>query len=98
MSTALEKNETAILSRALDSKNVEFSHEAAQSILAIELSSADQSELKRLSELAREGVLSPNEEAELENYRHAGRVLELFKSKARIALKQSPDSADGQGT
>jgi hypothetical protein len=97
MSTALEKHETAILSRALDSKNVELSGDAARSILTIELSSADQSELKRLSELAKEGTLSPEEEAELENYRHAGRVLELFKSKARIALKQSRDHSDGQG-
>jgi len=93
MSTTLEKHETAILSRALDSKNVELSREAAQSILAIELSSTDQSELKRLSELAKAGTLTPDEEAELENYRHAGRVLELFKSKARIALNRSRDSS-----
>jgi hypothetical protein len=95
MSTALEKNETAILSRALGSGNVELSPEAARSILAIQLSSADQRELQRLSELAQLGSLSVEEEADLDNYLHVGRVLELFKSKARIALKQTRDSSDG---
>ncbi|HSG72930.1 MAG TPA: hypothetical protein VLA12_21130 [Planctomycetaceae bacterium] len=95
MSTALEKNDTAILSRALGSGNLELSPEAARFILTIELSTADQTELKRLSELAKEGTLSSEEDADLENYLHAGRVLELFKSKARIALKQTPESPNG---
>lgn len=98
MSTALEKNETAILSRALAAENVELSPEAARSLLTIELSSADLEELQRLSQLAKDGTLSPEEETDLENYLHAGRVLELFKSKARIALKKSADASDGPGT
>jgi hypothetical protein len=95
MSTALEKHETAILSRALGSGNAELSAEAARSILTIELSSVDQSELQRLSELATAGTLTPEEDMDLENYRQAGRVLELFKSKARIALNRASDSSHG---
>ena len=95
MSTALEKHETAILSHALAADIAELPSAAARAILAIELSTADQCELRRLSDLAKAGVLSPEEETDLENYRHAGRVIELFKSKARIALKRSTDAPDG---
>lgn len=93
MPTTLEKNETAILSRAIGLENGGFSPEAARSILAMGLSPADRDELQRLTSLAKEGSLSAEEEADLESYRHAGRVLELFKSKARISLKRSADGA-----
>jgi hypothetical protein len=33
------------------------------------------------------GDLSEEEAAELENYRHIGRLLEVLKSKARLSLK-----------
>ena len=98
MATALEKNETAILSRALAPENGNLSPEAARSILAIELSPADSSELRRLAELAKAGSLSAADEADLENYRHVGRLLELLKSKARISLKRAAGSADEPGT
>ena len=94
MSTTLEKHETAILSRAIGLENGGFSPEAAKSILAMQLSPADRDELHRLSSLAKEGELSPEEEADLESYRHAGRVLELFKSKARISLNRPTDADD----
>lgn len=94
MSTGLEKNEIAILSRALASETGGLSPDAARSILAIELSRDDHSELRRLAALAKERPLSAEEETDLENYRHVGRLLELMKSKARISLKRLADSAD----
>lgn len=94
MATTLEKNDTAILSRAIGLENGGLSPDAARSILAMQLSPADRVELQRLAALAKEGTLSSEEEADLENYRHAGRVLELFKSKARISLKRPADAAD----
>lgn len=51
----------------------------------------DQRDIERvnqLSELAREGKLSRAEEAELDNYIHAGNLLVIVQSKARLALKK----------
>jgi hypothetical protein len=42
---------------------------------------------------ARAGSLSGGEAAELENYHHAGRLLELLQSKARLSLKRLVASA-----
>ncbi len=87
MSIVQEKDEAAILSRALAPENATLSVAAAESILAIELSEVDKQELKRLAAKAREGALSPTDEADLDAYRHVGRLIELMKSKARISLK-----------
>lgn len=88
------KDETAILSRALAPERGNLSSEAAESILAIELSAADRDELQRLAERAKDGSLSPQEHADLECYRHVGRLLELMKSKARMSLKCSAATAN----
>lgn len=98
METVLDKNETAILSRVLASANGPLSPDAARAFLAFELPAADQSELRRLAALASDGTLSADDETDLENYRQVGRLLELMKSKARIALKQPADSSDGPRT
>lgn len=89
----IETSETAILSRALNAANGSLSPEAAQSILDLSLSDTDKSRLAELSNGAGEGSLSPEQETEIENLRHAARVLELFKSKARLALKASSENA-----
>ena len=93
MTQTLDKDEAAILSRALAPENATLSPQAAHSILAIELSDDDKTELRRLADLARDGSLSESEEAELESYRHVGRLLELMKSKARISLKDGEPNA-----
>ena len=87
MSIVQAKDEAAILSRAFAHENATLSVAAAQSILAIELSEFDRQESKRLAELAQQGMLSPTDKAELDAYRHVGRLIELMKSKARISLK-----------
>jgi hypothetical protein len=93
MTTTLVKDEVSILSRALAPDAGGLSAEAARAILAIELSPTDRAELQRLAHGAKDGSLTPEEHADLENYRHVGRLLELMKSKARISLKQSTDAA-----
>ena len=84
---AQQTSDTAVLSRALDASNGNLSPDAARSILDIELTAADKTRASELSALAANGTLSAEQEAELESLRHAGRVLELLKSKARLALK-----------
>ena len=89
MSIALEKDQADILSRAFAPENGTLSPEAAESILAIELSADDKSELKRLAESARDGSLSASDIEALDSYRNVGRLLELLKSKARVSLKNA---------
>jgi hypothetical protein len=43
-----------------------------------------------LASKARQGSLNVRQEAELENYRQVGRLLELLQSKARLSLKKTP--------
>lgn len=93
MTVALEKDQAAILSRALAPETGSLSPEAAQSMLAIELSADDQSELRRLVDAARDGSLTRGDSEALECYRHVGRLIELLKSKARISLKNARPNA-----
>jgi hypothetical protein len=87
MASTAQYTQTAILSRAFQVDNGNLSPDLANFILAVELSDEDQHRLRELADLARGGVLDEQQETELENYRHVGRLLELLKSKARISLK-----------
>ena len=87
MSIAVEKSGAAILSRVVGPENANLSREAARSILNIRFPESDRDRMNELAEKARAGVLAGDDEAELENYRHVGRLLEVLKSKARLSLK-----------
>lgn len=84
---ATANTQTGILSRVLDAQNGNLSPEAAKSILDLTLPEADKQRLSELSDLARDGTLDETTESELEDYRRVGRLLELWKSKARKSLK-----------
>ena len=84
---ATANTQTGILSRVLDAQNGNLSPEAAESILELTLPEADKKRLAELSELARDGSLDDATESELNDYRRVGRLLELWKSKARKSLK-----------
>lgn len=83
-----QSSDTAILSRVIEPARGDLSREAAESILRIRLSDADRERLDALGVKARDGELNSAEEDELESYRHAARVLELLKSKARHSLRR----------
>ena len=87
MSVALDNSEAAIFARVVSPDNANLSPDAANSILQITFPAADRSRMNVLAAKAREGSLTDNESAELENYRHVGRLLEVLKSKARLSLK-----------
>ena len=89
MATAAETSEAAILSRVIRPDSGTWSREAAESILRFDFPPADMRRMNTLAAKARQGTLSPAEEAQLENYRDVGRVLELLQSKARLSLKQA---------
>ena len=76
----------AIWSRLLDAQRGDWSPETARGILALTLSDADRERMHELADKAQEQTLTPDEEIEIESYRHISRLLELLKAKARVAL------------
>jgi len=88
MSVSSQTSETAILDRVIRPRNGAWSKEAAESILKFDFPAADLRRMNALAAKARQGSLSTDEEAELENYRDVGRLLELVQSRARLSLKR----------
>lgn len=86
-------NEAAILGRAIDPANGNWSASIAEGILAIGLSPADRERMNELAAKARDGRLDAEEEIEIESYRQATRLLELMKAKARASLKRAAPPA-----
>jgi hypothetical protein len=78
----------SVLSRVIRPDRSDLSAEAARSILKLTF---EQQDLDRMHDLAvrnQEGGLSRGEQEELADYRQAGLVLDLLKSKARLSLKK----------
>jgi hypothetical protein len=80
-------SEVAIFSRILDHDQAKLPAAAARAILALEFPQADKDRMRQLSAKAREGTLTPDEQAEINSYERAGHILSLMKSKARLSLK-----------
>jgi hypothetical protein len=80
-------SEVAIFSRVLEPNPATLSAAAARFILDLGFSQTDKDRMRHLSAKAREGTLSPSEQAELNNYERVGHILSLMKSKARRSLK-----------
>ena len=62
----------------------------AQSVLSMEFTDADRLRMNELSEKAREGTLTGDEQTELDSYERVGHFLSLLKSKARRSLQSTP--------
>jgi hypothetical protein len=81
-------DEAAILSRLIRPEEDTLTPEAAAGFLRIQF---EQRDLDRMHELAvknQDGMLTPQECVEMENYRRVGFLLDLMHSKARRALKK----------
>ena len=89
MRAATETSEVAILSRVIRPDAGTLSRQAAESILELDFPASDIRRMNALAAKARERTLSADEEAQLDNYRDVGRLLELLQSKARISLKRA---------
>jgi hypothetical protein len=84
----------AIWTRLLKPDHGDMAPEAARFFLDL---SFDQHDLDRMEELAtrnQEGKLSPEERAELMNYRQVGLELDLLRAKAMLTLKQCSPALD----
>jgi hypothetical protein len=79
---------SGVLSRVIRPDRGDLSADAARCILRLRF---DEHDLERMHELAtgnQQGDLSAEELAELAEYRQAGLVLDLLKSRARLSLKR----------
>jgi hypothetical protein len=80
-------NQVEVLARSIDRTGASMTPEVARFFLDLQLSDQDRQALEELAEKARLGALSPSEQADLDEYRRVGRLVELMKVKAHVALK-----------
>jgi len=73
--------EAAILARVIQIGKEELSRGAAEYLLSIRFGDADIARMNELSELAREGNLTGEEQAELDSYLHVSNLLAALQSK-----------------
>ncbi len=67
----------------------EMSPRAARAILGLSFSNTDVTRMHELSAKARSGTLTPEEDAEMDNFERVGSILSILESKARQVLKRS---------
>ena len=71
----------------------ELSPRAARAILGLSLPKSDLTRMHELSAKARAGTLTPEEDAEMDNFERVGSILSTLKSKARQVLGRPRRSA-----
>ena len=86
-SLAIPNTEASILSRLLDLQAANLTPAAAEFLLTIQFPDEDIARMNALSNLAQAGMLSANQQAELDSYIHVSNLLALMQSRARLLLK-----------
>jgi hypothetical protein len=79
--------EAAILARLVERREGELSLSAAEYFLSMRFSEEEIARMNELSELARQGTLTQEQQSELDSYIHVGNLLGILQSKARRALR-----------
>src|SRR4051794_4842696 len=80
-------NQVEVLARSIDRTGTRMAPEVARFFLDLQLSDDDRQTLEGLAEKARLGTLTPAEQADLDEIRRVGRLVELMKVKAQVAMK-----------
>lgn len=80
--------EAAILGRIAGSDQLPWSAATAKGILTLEFDPSDRDRMHGLAAKARQGELTPDEQADVEAYSRVGSLLGILKSKARRSLKR----------
>ena len=86
--TAAPNSEAAILARLIQ-MGQELSRGAAEYLLSIRFDERDTARINELSELAQQGKLTADDQAELDSYIHVGNLIATMQSKARRALQRA---------
>jgi hypothetical protein len=87
--TTNPNTEAAILARLIQIGEEEIPRAAAEYFLSIRFGERDTARMNELSELARQGTLTNEQQAELDSYIHVGNLLAVMQSKGRRALHRS---------
>jgi len=82
-------NEAEILSRVIAPEEPTLPPDTAKILLSFDFPEEDRARMEQLAEKAREGTLTPEEQAEIDCYERVGHFLSLLRSKARLSLKQA---------
>ena len=79
--------DASILERVVSPEEPGLAAEAARAMLLFAFPERDRVRMHELSEKARRGALTPDEEAEADSYERIGSLLGLLQSKARLTLR-----------
>jgi hypothetical protein len=79
-----------VLLRVFDLPKRGITSALAESLLALDFPEEDFARIEELNSRANEGILTDDEEAELETYINVGDLLAYWQSKARQILQQHP--------
>jgi len=82
-------SELDIFRRIVDADHLPLSVDAAESLLRLSFSSADQRRMNQLAGKNRQGRIRPEEEEELNNFLRVGQLLGILQSKARQSVKSA---------
>jgi hypothetical protein len=80
---------TSLLERVFDLPGAGMTPSLAERILEMDFPEADAVRVEELNEKANEGLLSADEESELEAYIDVGNLLAVWQSKARQSLRNA---------
>ncbi len=86
MSQSAINTQGMILERALEATSTMMAPDAARFLLALRLDPVDEQRADELAAKAREGALSEEEGDEIDAYRRVGRLIEILRIRARLAL------------
>ena len=81
--------ETDILTEVVSPAEPGFSPELARALLELRFSEKATQRMRELLELNNRGMIARPEEAELDNWRRVGLLLDLMQAKARLSLKDA---------
>ncbi|MFO1440937.1 MAG: hypothetical protein U1F81_21645 [Verrucomicrobiaceae bacterium] len=82
----------AILERVVQPIGRRMTPALARELMQLQFSPADMRRVGRLLQASKEGALSVDDEAELESYRTAGRLVDLLRIQARRSMKTTSRS------
>ena len=88
MPSCIQPPEAAILQRLVDPRRCGWSEQAAQAVLKLNFSAEDQERAAELADRANQGILTHDEESEMESYLRLGTLVDLMQSKARLYLRE----------
>ncbi|MGC2659417.1 MAG: hypothetical protein WA324_15790 [Bryobacteraceae bacterium] len=80
--------EPAIWARLIQAPKAPISPEAARYLISVDFGDADHARMQDLMEKSNEGMLTPDEMAELDGYVNIANVLSVMHSRARVALNE----------